>query len=237
MRKANLSKIWSAFPLVNLTLIALNIVIFIYEDSLGESVAGFIHTYGLIPAWVFSFSSDIGLTGRVLPFISSMFIHGDWVHIIGNMIFLYIFGSNVEIKMGHLKYLIFYILCGLAAALFHALTNLGSVIPMLGASGAISGVLGAYISYFPISQFRNPVPILFLKNIRHIPAAAIIFLWLVIQFLNGIETIDQSVNTGGVEFWAHIGGFVAGLILARFFHNDNHRDGYYFRQKERRYYH
>lgn len=225
------------FPIVNLILISLNIFIFIHEESLGQSVSSFINTYGLVPGRVFSLSSDIGLSERVYPFFSSMFIHGDWIHIIGNMIFLYIFGSNVEIKMGHLKYLIFYILCGLAAALFHALTNLGSVVPMLGASGAISGVLGAYITYFPISRFRNPVPILFFKNIRYVPAAAIIFLWLVMQFLNGIETIDRSVNTGGVAFWAHIGGFAAGLILARFFHNHIDRDRYDFRQSRRRYYH
>jgi membrane associated rhomboid family serine protease len=232
-----LSKTRQSFPVVNLTIIALNIIIFIHEESLGESVAVFIKTYGLIPAKIFTLSGDIGLTERLLPFISSMFIHGDWVHIIGNMIFLYIFGSNVEREMGHLKYLLFYVLCGIAAAVFHVLTNLGSVIPMLGASGAISGVLGAYIIYFPISQFRNPVAILFLKNVRYIPAAAIIFLWLVIQFLNGIETIDKSVNTGGVAYWAHLGGFVAGLILARFFHNNEHKDGYDVREKERRYYH
>lgn len=237
MPKLKLAKTWQSFPQVNLTIIALNIIIFIHEESLGEYVAVFINTYGLIPARIFTLSGDIGLSERILPLISSMFIHGDWVHIIGNMIFLYIFGSNVEIKMGHLKYLLFYVSCGIAAALFHVLTNLGSVIPMLGASGAISGVLGAYITYFPISQFRNPVPILFLKNIRYIPAAAIIFLWLVIQFLNGVETIDKSVNTGGVAYWAHIGGFVSGLILARFFHNDRDKDGYDIRNKDRRHYH
>lgn len=233
MSRLNPGKFLSSFPIINLTLIAVNILIFMYEKSLGEGVYPFIHEYGLIPAKVFSFSSNIGLTERLFPFLSSMFIHGNWVHLIGNIIFLYIFGSNVEIKIGHLKYLTFYILCGFAAALFHALTSLGSLIPMLGASGAISGVLGAYITYFPISEFKNPVQILFLKNIRYIPAAAIIFLWLVIQFLNGIGSIDQSVDTGGVAIWAHIGGFVAGLILARFFHKDK----YGFRQKPDRYYH
>lgn len=237
MSKQNLSKFITTFPIVNLTLIALNIVIFIHEESLGEAIYLFIQTYGLIPAKVFTLSADIDLTERFLPFLSSMFMHGDWVHIIGNMIFLYIFGSNVEREMGHLKYLIFYILCGFAAALFHVLTNLGSIIPMLGASGAVSGVLGAYITYFPISEFKNPVRILFLKNIRYVPAAAVIFLWLVIQFLNGIGTIDKSVDTGGVAFWAHIGGFVAGLIMARFFQSNNHKDKYDFRQKNRRYYH
>ncbi len=233
MSKLNTDKISSSFPIINLTLIAVNILIFVHEQSLGEEIYPFIHEYGLIPAKVFSFSSNVGLSERLFPFLSSMFIHGDWVHLIGNMIFLYIFGSNVEIKIGHLKYLAFYILCGFAAALFYVLTSLGSLIPMLGASGAISGVLGAYITYFPISEFKNPVQILFLKNIRYIPAAAIIFLWLVIQFLNGIGSIDQSVDTGGVAIWAHIGGFVAGLILARFFHNNK----YDFKQKSERYYH
>ncbi|TFG77849.1 MAG: rhomboid family intramembrane serine protease [Thermodesulfobacteriales bacterium] len=233
MSKLNTDKISSSFPIINLTLIAVNILIFVHEQSLGEEIYPFIHEYGLIPAKVFSFSSNVGLSERFFPFLSSMFIHGDWVHLIGNMIFLYIFGSNVEIKIGHLKYLAFYILCGFAAALFYVLTSLGSLISMLGASGAISGVLGAYITYFPISEFKNPVQILFLKNIRYIPAAAIIFLWLVIQFLNGIGSIDQSVDTGGVAIWAHIGGFVAGLILARFFHNNK----YDFKQKSERYYH
>ena len=228
----SLRKLYS-FPFINITLIAINIVIFIHEESLGESIYTFIHTYGLIPAKVFTTSLDIDFTDRLYPFISSMFIHGDWLHIIGNMIFLYIFGCNVEAKMGHIKYLVFYVLCGLAAALFHVLTNLGSVIPMVGASGAISGVLGAYITMFPISQFKNPVPIFFLRNIRYIPAAAVIFLWLMIQFLNGIGTIDESVNTGGVAFWAHIGGFVAGLILARFFH----KGSYNINQKTGRTYH
>lgn len=218
MHKLNFKRGLSNFPIVNLTLIALNIVIFIHESTLGESIYPFIHEYGLIPAKVFSFSSNLNLSDRFFPFLSSMFIHGDWVHIISNVIFLYVFGARVEVKMGHLKYLSFYILCGIAAALFYVLTSLGSLIPMLGASGAISGVLGAYITYFPISEFKNPAPFLFLKNIKYIPAAAVIFLWLMIQFLNGIETIDQSVDASGVAIWAHIGGFVAGLILARFFH-------------------
>jgi len=233
MSKLSTSRGLSSFPIINITLIALNILIFIHEKSLGESIYSFIHTFGLIPAKVFSLSLNVDLTERFLPFVSSMFIHGDWLHVIGNMIFLYIFGSNVEVKMGHFKYLIFYVVCGLAAALFHVLTNLGSLIPMVGASGAISGVLGAYITLFPISEFRNPVPIFFLKDIRSVPAAAIIFLWLVIQFLNGIGTIDKSVDTGGVAFWAHIGGFVAGLILVRFFYKQKHE----FKEKPGRYYH
>ena len=223
----------SSVPITTLALISLNIVIFIHESSLGEGLGTFIQTYGLTPAKVFSLSNEIALSERFYPFITSMFIHGDWMHIISNVLFLYIFGCNVEVAMGHIKFLIFFLLCGIAAALFHVVTNLGSIIPMLGASGAVSGVLGAYISYFPISEFRNPIRIFFFKNIQYIPAAAIIFLWLVIQFLNGIGTLDKSVNTGGVAFWAHIGGFVAGLILARFFHKNR----YDFNQRSQRYYH
>lgn len=233
MPKLNLSRSLSNFPIVNLTLIALNILIFVHERSLGEEIYPFIHEYGLIPAKVLSFTSNINLTERFFPFLSSMFMHGDWVHLIGNMIFLYVFGARVEVRMGHLKYLVFYILCGFAAALFHVLTSLGSLIPMLGASGAISGVLGAYITYFPISEFKNPLQVSFLKNIKYVPAAAIIFLWLVIQLLSSIETIDQSVDTSGVAIWAHIGGFVAGLILARFFHKNK----YDFKEESGRYYH
>ncbi len=233
MTKLTLRLTLSSFPIVTLALISADIVIFIHEASLGDSLHAFIQTYGLTPAKVFSFSSDIGFYERLYPFVSSMFIHGDWMHIIANVIFLYIFGCNVEVAMGHVKFLVFYLLCGIAAALFHVLTNLGSIIPMLGASGAISGVLGAYITYFPISEFKNPIRIFFFKNIPYIPAAAIIFLWLVIQFLSGIDKLDRPVDSGGVAFWAHVGGFVAGLILARFFHKNK----YDFNQRSRRYYH
>ena len=204
------------FPIVNLTLITINILVFLYEVSLGEGMHLFILEYGLIPAKVFT-SADIGLSDRLFPFISSMFLHGGWLHIIGNALFLFIFGDNVEARMGHVRYLLFYIICGLAAALFQIVTNVGSVIPMVGASGAISGVLGAYITFFPKSKILTLVPIFFFIQFIHIPAAIFIFVWFIIQFLSGVGTLGAAQDTGGVAFWAHIGGFVAGLILARFF--------------------
>jgi len=210
------------FPFVNLTLITINIVVFLYEASLGRNMHHFILDYGLIPAKVFS-SANIGLGERLFPFISSMFIHGGWLHIIGNALFLFIFGDNVEARMGHFKYLVFYIVCGLAAAVFQIVTNLSSVIPMVGASGAISGVLGAYITYYPKSKILTLVPIFFFIQLIYIPAAIFIFVWFIIQFLSGVGSLGAAQNTGGVAFWAHIGGFLAGLILARYFQKGRFR--------------
>lgn len=221
------------FPFVNLTLIALNILVFLFEISLGDKMNAFIYHFGLIPANVFSTSAGIGLTDRITPFFSSMFVHGGWLHIIGNALFLYIFGDNVESRMGHFKYLLFYLVCGFLAALFHIITNIGSLVPMVGASGAISGVLGAYITFYPKSRILTLVPIFFFIQLIHIPAAVFIFVWFIIQFISGVGTLGAASESGGVAFWAHIGGFVAGLVLARFF------DDKKFRMAEERgtYYH
>jgi hypothetical protein len=205
------------FPYINTLLIIMNAVIFIYGYSMGEYVNAFIFRYGLIPANVFSSSPDIAFSDRVYPFLTSMFLHGGWLHLIGNMLFLYIFGDNVEGRMGHFRYLAFYIVCGLIAALFQFVTNVHSVIPMVGASGAISGVLGAYMTFYPRSKILTLVPVFFFIQFIHIPAAVFIFVWFIIQFLSGLGTLGAPKESGGVAFWAHIGGFVAGLILARFF--------------------
>lgn len=205
------------FPYVNIILIVLNVLIFLYGYSIGEYVNVFISRYGLIPANVFSASHDTDLTDRIYPFMTSMFLHGGWLHLIGNMLFLYIFGDNVEGRMGHFRYLVFYIVCGLIAALFQFVTNIHSIIPMVGASGAISGVLGAYMTFYPKSKILTLVPIFFFIQFIHIPAAVFIFVWFLIQFLSGLGTLTAPKETGGVAFWAHIGGFVAGLMLARFF--------------------
>ena len=202
-------------PFVNITLIALCILVFLYEYSLGTRVNAFINAYGLIPAKVFAPGFSAG--ERIYPFFSSMFLHGGWLHLIGNMLFLYIFGDNVEGRMGHMRYLAFYLVCGFAAAAMQFVTNVHSVIPMVGASGAISGVLGAYITLFPKSRILTLVPIFFFIQLIHIPAAVFIFIWFIIQFLSGVSSLGRAADIGGVAFWAHIGGFVAGLILVRFF--------------------
>lgn len=205
------------FPYVNIVLIVMNVVIFLYGYSIGEYMNVFIFRYGLIPANVFSSSPDMDITNRIYPFLTSMFLHGGWLHLIGNMLFLYIFGDNVEGRMGHFRYLVFYIVCGLVAAIFQFITNIHSVIPMVGASGAISGVLGAYMTFYPRSKILTLVPVFFFIQLVHIPAAVFIFVWFIIQFLSGLGSLNAPKETGGIAFWAHIGGFVAGLLLARFF--------------------
>jgi membrane associated rhomboid family serine protease len=195
--------------------------VFFYEFSLGTDLNSFINNYGLVPAYLLS--QDTSLIDRIYPFFTSMFLHGGWLHLIGNMLYLYIFGDNVEDRMGHFKYLLFYLISGFAAAFAQIIINLYSTIPMVGASGAISGVLGAYILFFPRSRILTLVPIFFFIQLVEIPAAILLLLWFIIQFFSGVASVAITQNTGGVAFWAHIGGFVAGLILSRFFQ----KKGYY----------
>ena len=221
----------SSFPFINIIFIVLNSLIFLYEVSLGGELERFIHEYGLIPAKVV-FYSNTGFVDRFYPFFTSMVLHGGWFHLIGNMLFLYIFGDNVEDRMGHFKYLLFYLICGLGAAFTQIITHVRSEIPMVGASGAISGVLGAYILLFPKSRIVTLVPIFFFLHIVEIPAAVFLLIWFVMQFFSGVATLAASRDTGGVAFWAHIGGFVVGLVLARFFI----KKGYYRTGWSGRYY-
>ncbi|MEE9215221.1 MAG: rhomboid family intramembrane serine protease [Thermodesulfobacteriota bacterium] len=204
------------FPYVNLTIISINILVYIYEIALGDQLNNFIIHNGLIPSILFT-GADISIVDRASPIFTSMFIHGDFLHIAGNMLFLYIFGNNVESRMGHFKFFLFYIICGIGAAAFQVLANIHSIVPMIGASGAISGILGAYLTYFPRSRILTLVPIIIYIKFIHLPAALFIFIWFLIQFLGSVSTIGMDSQTGGIAFWAHIGGFVIGLILARYF--------------------
>jgi membrane associated rhomboid family serine protease len=223
----------NTFPFINITLITFNILIFFYEQSLGSRLNEFIYEYGLIPAVLFS-KSDLSLTDRLLPILSSMFLHGGWMHIIGNMLFLYIFGDNVEDRMGHIKYLLFYICTGLIAAFFQIATNISSQIPMVGASGAISGVLGAYLLFFPKSKILTLVPIFIFIQFIRLPAAVFILLWFGFQLLSGIGSLSISESIGGVAFWAHIGGFIGGIILAKSFQKKGYK---LLRNIKTKYYH
>lgn len=209
-----------SFPIVNTTLIIANIAGFLYEIYLGDGLRLFIMENGVIPAVVTSFE-PISVYERLVPFFTSMFIHGDLFHIIGNMLFLYIFGDNVEDRMGHVKYLLFYILTGLGAAILQIIMNVNSVIPMVGASGAISGVLGAYLLYFPHARVLALVPIFVFIQLIYIPSTIFIGLWFVMQFMSGVITVGGP-DTGGVAFWAHVGGFIAGLIIAGRFGKKNY---------------
>jgi len=191
-------------PLITVLIIVLNVVVFLHEFSLDEySRNHFIMYYGLVPAR-FHFSAVL----------TSMFLHGGWMHIIGNMWFLWIFGDNVEDAFGHVKYLVFYFLCGIAAAMTQVLFSAGSRLPMVGASGAIAGVMGAYLIKFPKSRIVTLVFIFIFFTTIEVPAALMLAYWFFIQFFSGVGTIGYShVSQGGTAFFAHIGGFVAGMIL------------------------
>jgi membrane associated rhomboid family serine protease len=204
----------STTPFINYFLIALNTVMFLFESVLGPHArASFETQFGFVPVRV-----DRWLTGAeppafaLVPAFTSMFLHGSWLHLIGNMWFLVIFGDNVEDRLGHFRYLIFYLLCGLAATLTHLLFNLHSPIPSLGASGAIAGVLGAYFLLFPSARVLT----WFGFFILWLPAWLVLGYWFVIQFLSGAATsITIASQRGGVAFWAHVGGFLTGMILVK----------------------
>ena len=187
-------------PVVNYALIAANVAVFLYEASLGHRMEPFIYAHGLVPR-------DFGL----VDLLTSMFLHGGLMHLLGNMLYLYIFGDNVEDRLGHGRFLLFYLLCGGAAGAAQAIANPQSTIPMVGASGAIAGVLGAYFLFFPSARVLTLVPIFIFFQTFEIPAVFFLFGWFVWQLGFGFATI--GARTGGVAFFAHVGGFLAGMFL------------------------
>ena len=203
-----------SFPFVTLALILANVFVFIYEVQLGTDLTSFLKRYALIPAEVtagFRYGT-VSLSDTVAPFFTSMFLHGGWLHLILNMWFLWIFGDNVEDALGPIRYILFYALCGLAAALAHFVVQPGSTLPVLGASGAIAGVLGAYAVLFPGARVVTLVPVFFFLQIIELPAVILLGYWFILQILSGsIEAL--SPMRGGVAWWAHIGGFLAGMVL------------------------
>jgi hypothetical protein len=204
------------FPFINYTFILLNLVVFFYQVSLGHHLERFIYAWGIVPADFFAPLSyrQPGLIERVIPLFTSMFLHGGWLHLLGNMLFLYIFGDNVEDRLGHTKYFFFYILCGVLAVVAHLMTNPSSRVPTIGASGAIAGVMGAYFFLFPYARIVTLIFIFFFIDIIEIPAFFFLAFWLILQFLNGTMSFSaQNAVSGGVAWWAHIGGFIAGILL------------------------
>jgi membrane associated rhomboid family serine protease len=150
-----------------------------------------------------------------IPMLTSMFLHGSWLHIIGNMWALWIFGDNIEDHLGHFTYLIFYLVCGLAAGVAHILLNVGSNVPTVGASGAIAGVMGAYFVLYPKARVLTIVPLIVFFTFWRLPAWVVLGYWFLIQFLSGAATSIGESGGGGIAFWAHVGGFVAGIILIK----------------------
>jgi membrane associated rhomboid family serine protease len=204
----------SGVAFVTILLILANVLAFLLEISQPSERAlqAFIQAWGVVPR-EFSAGQDLP---PAIPFpywstlLTSMFLHGGWAHLGGNMLFLWIFGDNIEHRLGHARFLAFYLACGLAAGLAHILTNAGSSIPTVGASGAISGVLGGYLVMYP----RNRVYVMTYGGVATVPAVVMLGLWIVLQFINGIGSIANTPETGGVAYIAHIGGFVAGAALA-----------------------
>ena len=200
------------FPLINLTLIVVNVVAFLYELRMDPAaLKDFIFTWGLIPA---RFLSDSATAWKTI--FSSMFLHGGWFHIINNMWVLFIFGDNVEAGMGKIRYLIFYLLSGVAAGLLQTYILPSSLVPMIGASGAIAGVLGAYLILFPRSRIASLVPILFIFTIIEIPAILFLIFWFLSQLYSGWFSIQGGTGSG-IAWWAHIGGFLFGVIMVFLF--------------------
>lgn len=189
-------------PVVTVALIAVNAAVFLHQQALSSAeFERFVFTWGLVPA---QFSG--------LAVLTSMFLHGGWMHVIGNMLYLWIFGDNVEDRLGHGRFLFFYLLCGVAAAMLQVAFSPGSRVPMVGASGAIAGVLGAYLVMFPHSRILTLVPLFVFVQIIEVPALFFLGFWFLLQLMSGVGSLGQSADVGGVAFWAHAGGFVMGLL-------------------------
>ncbi len=204
-----------SFPIVNILLILTNIAVFVYQLTLPPRAGDLlVQQFGLVPfrAEHALAHPGIGLGPALVPLVTSMFLHGGFLHILGNMLFLYVFGGNVEDTLGHGRYLGFYFICGIGSGLAQMVVNWGSRLPSIGASGAISGVMGAYIVLFPSARILTLIPLLFFFFTMRIPALIILGYWFVIQFLSGVSTLGQ-INQGGVAWWAHIGGFLLGMFL------------------------
>lgn len=203
-------------PFVTWGLIAINVAIFLYQVTLSPAALDrFLVRYALIPGRYFvalPFLPEPSLADYV-PFVTNMFLHGSWLHLILNMWTLYLFGPTVEDRMGWPRYLLFYLICGIAASTAHAYFNATSFVPALGASGAIAGVIGAFVRLFPLANLIVVIPIFFLPFFFEVPALVFAALWFLVQLMQGvIELIAPSVG-GGIAWWAHIGGFVAGVLL------------------------
>jgi len=202
-----------SFPVANYALIAANVLSFLFVTSLGPGgYERFLGSYGVVPARL---SLDQPLS--VLTLFTSMFLHGGWFHLLSNMWTLFIFGDNVEDQMGSGRYLVFYLMAGTAAGLAHAVSSPNSVIPTVGASGAIAGVLGAYFILFPRARVTTFIPLFFLPWFIDVPAIVFIGIWFFTQLSQGLLALGAIGDFGGIAWWAHVGGFLVGLLLVRAF--------------------
>ncbi|MFQ5347548.1 MAG: rhomboid family intramembrane serine protease [Rhodothalassiaceae bacterium] len=215
-------------PFVTWSLIGVNVLVFLFQISLPPAAqAAFIHEFALVPA---RYAQHAGALDY-FPFLSNIFLHGGWLHILANMWTLYLFGPAVEDRLGKGRFLLFYLGCGIGASVAHVLVNPASAIPALGASGAIAGVLGAYMRLFPLARVIVLVPILFFPYFFELPAMLFAGLWFLIQLGSGVGAIFADPNAGGVAWWAHIGGFAFGWLVMPLLHRPRHRHRPYARDE------
>ncbi len=205
-------------PVLTVGLIAANVLVYLYQLSLGPRAGEvFVYQFGAIPAVILGTRSLPEALAAIPPafsLLTSMFLHGGFMHLIGNMVYLWIFGNNIEDALGHVRFLIFYVICGLGASFVHILMNVASEIPAIGASGAISGVLGAYLLLYPRAQVLTLIPLGPFIRLMYIPAGIVLTLWFVFQLISGGLAGGEG---GGVAWWAHVGGFVVGMALVGLF--------------------
>ncbi len=207
-------------PVVNYLLIAANILVFVWMLFLPDSaLEAFVNKYAMVPS---HFADGVTLAA-VMTIFTSMFMHAGWAHIGGNMLYLWIFGDNVEDRLGHGRYLVFYLVGGVVASLTHLATNWGSDLPTVGASGAIAAVLGAYLVLFPGSQVATFIPLGRFYRLTLVPAAVVLGLWFVLQLFEGVAALGGA-DVGGVAVWAHVGGFVAGMLMAKLMPTEDRRE-------------
>jgi membrane associated rhomboid family serine protease len=206
-------------PFVTISLIAVNCVLFIVELLQGEHLMSFVEAFGAIP-----YEVTTGVDTEPLIFfpvrltvISSMFLHGGWSHLLGNMLYLWIFGNNIEDRIGHCRFILFYLIVGIAASVAQIAVSPFSTVPLIGASGAISGILGAYLLIYPRAKVLTLVPLVVYFRVVRLPAFVVLGIWIVLQIVNGFVSLSYTAQ-GGVAFFAHIGGFIAGLALIKPFH-------------------
>ena len=208
-------------PIVNYLLIAANILVFVLMWLAGPRQEALVYEFALIPL---NLTTGIAI-GDITDIFTSMFMHGGLAHIAGNMLYLWIFGDNVEDSMGPVKYLAFYLVGGVVASLTHILTNPGSQIPTVGASGAIAAVLGAYLVLFPNSRVQTFIPLGFFMRLTMVPASIVLGMWFILQLFSGLMSLGVP-DVGGVAFWAHIGGFIAGVVMAKLLAGRRRQDTY-----------
>lgn len=216
-----------SIPFVTYALIAINVAVFLYQVALPEAqLERFVMQWATVPREIVQ-GVDAQPTVAPLPIyvtlLTAIFLHGGWLHLGGNMLYLWVFGDNVENAFGHVKYLLFYLLCGVGASAAQIAIDTGSTIPTVGASGAIAGVMGAYLVMFPGATVRTLI-VFFFITVTYLPALVVIGLWFVLQLFNGVSALGvQTEQTGGVAFWAHIGGLIVGALLTFLFRRSDYR--------------